>query len=142
MSSNLLKYFCFFTVFCLTLFSCQDDLSIAEKSLIGQWTIYKVYSNDNIQEGDFGTFNFKKDGTISVALTSSFLNLNSLESWDLNHQRVNSGFVKVDEFTLNISSLGTFNCAFEDQTNDAHKNAKNIALLHLNDQYELFLTKE
>jgi len=119
----------------------KQNLRNAEKSLKGDWTITQIYSaegerfenggvstsDEQTEMGDLGEFSFT-DGE----MTYSFTRLDSLHegssSWTLNRQRVNSGFVRVEMYTLTTDDYD-YICEFGDQTSDAEKNATEVRLI-------------
>ena len=63
------------------------------------------------------TYNFTRGGVPTSGQTT----------WSLIRDLVNSGFVKVERYTLDFDAL-SFVCAFGDETSDAEKNATDIRL--------------
>ena len=118
----------------------KQNLRNAEASLKGDWKVTEIYSaegeqvsgginitNQQTETGDLGEFTFTDDD-----VTYSFTRLDSLyegsSTWILNRERVNSGFVRVEKYTLETNDYD-FICEFGDQTSDAEKNATEVRLI-------------
>lgn len=112
----------------------KQNLRNAEKSLKGDWTVTKIYSDEGqnsvagvTETGDLGEFTFTND-----EMTYSFTRLDSLyegsSTWALSRERVNSGFTRVEVYTLETDDYD-FVCEFGDQTSDAEQNATEARLI-------------
>lgn len=112
--------------------SCQKDEKQAINSLEGQWqvtTINSFYSNgeETVEEtGELGTFSFDGD-MVEYSFTRNDTFFQNLRPWKLTAEKVRKGFFKVTEFQLEIEGDFLFDVQFEDGTNNAEKNARNMS---------------
>ena len=119
-------------LFCLSLMACgENDLQNAKNSLKGNWTVNRIYventgGNGQNQTGNLGAFGFSETN-LNYSFNKGGIVKNGQGAWTLKRELVNSGFVKVEKYTLEFDGL-SFVCAFGDQTSDAEKNATNIRL--------------
>jgi len=132
-----MRFFLFATcLLCLGLMSCGNTQDDATDSIIGEWTVNEIISqygtfseNEYLntssltEDGDLGTFNFDKD-SVRFDYTRNDTLYTGSSSWTLNHERVNSGFVRVDQFRLSIDNYFLFDVRFEDGTSNSEKNAE------------------
>ena len=132
----------------ITLVACGDkDLDNAKKSLVGNWTVNRVYTqlpggNDQQQTGNLGTFQFTQN-QLNYSFTKDGATQNGQSAWNLRREMVNSGFVKVEKYTLDFDGR-SFVCAFGDETSDAEKNATAIRLEDKDgsgNDFQMWLTK-
>jgi hypothetical protein len=133
-----MKYTALFS-FCLLFISCSKSLQEAERSLVGSWKVTKVitsHGNKNnlgvkvdsttIEDGALGDAVF--DETTTKINYTSKKKLETIGgSYLLTKTRVNSGFVKVDQFQLIVNSL-THLITFGNQTSGSTKDAKMIEI--------------
>jgi hypothetical protein len=117
--------------------SCNRDEVQAKESLEGEWVVSEIYStygeysvngfsssNTVSETGVLGNFNFLAE-TVEYSFTRNDTTYSGNELWNLEFERVNSGFTKTNKFTLNIGTEFIFDVSFEDETKNAEKNAKN-----------------
>ncbi len=127
----------------LCLVSCGNTEDDAADSIIGEWTVTEIisqygsfsenaYNNESsiTEDGDLGTFHFDKD-SVRFDYTRNDTLYTGSSSWSLNHERVNSGFVRVDQFRLSIDDYFLFDVRFEDGTSNSEKNAEYLSLSEL-----------
>ncbi len=132
--------FAFLTlILSLALTSCQKPVVKAQKSLEGEWDVVGIIStygevvtngfisSYDVQEtGALGEFNFQEN-TVTYSFTRNDTLYSGTTPWNVDHDKVNSGFVRVDQFTLTLDNEYVFDVAFGDQTNNAEKNATEVA---------------
>jgi hypothetical protein len=116
---------------------CNRDEVQAKKSLEGEWVVSEIYStygeysvngfsaSHTVSEtGMLGTFNFVAE-TVEYSFNRNDTTYAGNEPWNLQLERVNSGFTKTNKFTLTIGAEFIFDVSFEDETKNAEKNAIN-----------------
>ncbi len=132
--------FIFFLTISLLLFvGCSNPIDDGLDSLEGYWTIGKIVEIENeiLSQGTFnisqvendmpiGFFNFL-ERELSYEYSLSTGTYMGSESYVLNHERVNSGFTKIDQFTLIIGTR-SFDITFGDETKNSFQNATQITL--------------
>lgn len=127
----------------LVLFAaCNKDEIQAEKSIEGNWKVVEItsyygefFSNGGfdpsetiLDSGDLGSFNFSEN-FVDYSFTRNDTLFSGNGSWVLELEKVNQGFTKVNKFTLTIEGHFEFDVAFEDQTKNAEKNAKELTFM-------------
>lgn len=129
----------------LLFLACNKDEVQAERSLEGVWDITAIDSEygeftqsqfgssfdsyDSISEyGLLGTFNFSET-TVDYEFIRNDTMYSGNETWNLELEKVNSGFTRVNEFTLNIENQFLFDVSFGDETKNAEKNATSLTFL-------------
>lgn len=136
-----IKYFLFLLVVC-SFFACQKNDEIqAEDSLMGVWDIVTVSSmygefSDNgfdpaetiSESAPIGTFHFKKD-VVEYNFSRNDTLFTGTVSWQLDLEKVRSGFFRENKFTLTIEDHFLFDVSFEDSTRNAEKEAKSATFL-------------
>ena len=124
----------------LILVSCKKkDLRTAKDALEGTWKVTEIFSatgmrmtngiditNEETETGDLGDFVFTSD-QVDYVFTRQGVEQRGNVDWTLTREKVNSGFTKVEVYTLSFDDF-IFDCAFGDQTSDAEKNATDIKL--------------
>jgi hypothetical protein len=148
-----------FVFVCSLLFSCKRDLKQGQKSLEGHWEIDEIISyypqgDANAQErveeraSLLGYFTFSEDGLVYEYMRNDTL-YSETTTWQLETEKVNSGFTKVRVFTLVLANGQTYECIYGDQTKNAEKDANEITLsntglvdFNLVNSYELHLKKK
>ena len=136
---NLFILSVIFTPFILI--SCSKDEVQAEKSIEGTWNVVEIISNygdfsnngfnptETVSDvGELGTFTFT-DNSVDFNFTRNDTTYNGISSWNLDYEKVNSGFFKVPKFTLDISDQFLFDVIFEDNTKNAEKNATTVTFI-------------
>ncbi len=139
---NIIFIIIFFPI-AFQLASCTKDQVQAENSLEGIWEVTLIRSNygmfsetvfnatESIEEsGELGTFNFMED-VVQYSFTRNDTLFNETSSWRIDLEKVNSGFTRVNEFTLDIEDQFLFDVRFEDETSNAEKDAKNVSLTQI-----------
>lgn len=142
---TLLKIGYLVIVIALTFIACKKDEVKAEESLEGEWKIVSINSEygtftqsqfgssfdpfDEVSEnGDLGFFEFI-ESTVDFEFTRNDTMYTGNESWNLDLERVNVGFTRVNEYTLTIENQFLFDVAFGDETKNSEKNATSITFL-------------
>lgn len=116
--------------------SCQKDQKQAQRSLEGTWNVTAIESNygdfseaqvvidsSAYEQGNLGTFRFGESEFEFEFEGNDSLHQGS-GKWLLNAQKVNEGFVRVNQFTLILVDMIQFDVQFGDATKNAEKNAK------------------
>jgi len=119
--------------------ACHDQVDHGLDSLEGLWTLSKIIEIENEvlefgtaslsqidNENPGGSFEFS-DASVEYNYVLSTGELMSVDDYSLSHARENSGFTKVDVFTLVIGNR-VFNLEFGDQTKKSYKDATEIRL--------------
>ncbi|WP_107038174.1 hypothetical protein [Brumimicrobium mesophilum] len=127
--------------------SCNKDEKQGIKSIVGTWNvnhIESIYGNytiennvvigtnetDRINEsGDLGQFNFGKN-EVDFNFTRNDTVYSESSSWELQLEKVNSGFTKTNKWKLIIANEFTFDLTFEDDTKNSEKKADNVEFRH------------
>ncbi len=117
-------------------FACQknDELQ-AEDSLMGVWDIVTVSSiygaffengfdpaETILESAPIGTFHFKTDA-VEYNFTRNDTLFTGTASWQLELEKVRSGFFRENKFTLTIEDHFLFDVSFGDSTRNAEKKA-------------------
>ena len=146
--------------FFLTLGACQKaNLRAGETSLQGDWRVTEIISisgerlasgivnsTDSIEMGTLGNFRFSEE-EVSYTYTRLDSLYEGTTAWELERERVNEGFVRVEKYRL-LLEQGIFDCAFGDETSDAERDATKVRLVLETteigpfDRFELLLEKE
>lgn len=130
----------FLALYCIiTLQSCSDPVEKGNQSLVGSWTIAKATELENqpTNSGNLnvsqiennnpeGEFIFSKD-SVKYSYTLPKGVVSSSDSYILHRERVNSGFTKVNLFTIDLGDK-SFALEFGDQTTKSYKDATKIRL--------------
>lgn len=116
--------------------ACNKDEKQAQRSLEGTWNVTAVASNygnfsdtgvsidSTVSEnGALGTFQFG-DSRVDYQFTANNTIYEGSTPWQLEAEKVNEGFVRVNQFTLTIEDAFVFEVQFEDATKNAEKKAK------------------
>lgn len=124
---------------CIVLTSCTDKIEHGIESLEGRWTVSRIIeienelisggsaSNGQIeQDNPEGMFEFSSD-SVEYYYVLEGSEVSSVDEYTLTVVRVNSGFNKVDVFTLEVGKH-TFSAEFGDQTKKSYKDATEIRL--------------
>lgn len=134
-------------------FSCQKDEKQAINSLEGDWQVTAIksfYSNgeETVEEtGALGTFSFDGD-MVEYSFTRNDTLFENLRPWMLSAEKVREGFFRDNKFQLEIEGDFLFDVQFEDGTNNAEKNARNMSWnnhetsMSMGVNIEMELTKE
>lgn len=131
-----------FLVIVSSFFACQKNDEIqAENSLMGVWDITTVSSTygeffDNgfdptetiTESAPIGSFHFKKD-VVEYDFSRNDTLFTGTASWQLDLEKVRSGFFRENKFTLTIEDHFLFDVSFEDSTRNAEKDAKSVTFL-------------
>lgn len=151
-----------FILICITFFlsACEkSNLKAGRTSLNGTWNVTKIITTygerrdlgidnqeDTEETGDLGQFEFTEN-----ELTANYTRVDTLRSiessWELERDKVNAGFFKVEQYTL-VLDEESFKCEFGDETKDAERNAIRMRLIFETmeigayEQYILELEKE
>lgn len=125
----------------LLLIGCGRDEVQAENSLEGDWEVvaitsyYGEFSTTSFDateiiadSGQLGSFSFGAD-SVDYAFTRNDTLFTGSMAWNLAFEKVNSGFTRTNQFTLNIEDEFLFNVSFEDDTKNSEKDATNIDLI-------------
>ena len=118
--------------------SCDKNEVQAENSIEGIWNLvaitsyYGDFSNNGFNPtetvsdaGELGDFTFTQN-SVDFNFTRNDTTYTNSSSWNLDYEKVNSGFTKVPKFTLEINDQFLFDVVFEDNTKNAEKNAKTM----------------
>ncbi len=130
-----------FILFCICLLflsACNKDESQALKSIEGNWRVTEITTSigeftetsfnalETISEtGDLGLFEFK-DEIVEYRIIRLDSLYQSASSWSLKVEKVNSGFTRVNRFTLDLGELGNYDVQFEDGTRNSEKKAEEM----------------
>lgn len=131
-----------FVVIVCSFFACQKNDEIqAEDSLMGVWdivTVSSVYGDffDNgfdptetiSESAPIGTFHFNKDA-VEYNFSRNDTLFTGIATWQLELEKVRSGFFRENKFTLTIEDHFLFDVSFEDSTRNAEKEAKSVTFL-------------
>jgi len=117
----------------------KQNLKNAEKSLDGDWKVEQINSSFGErsssgiatttsfnEEGDLGNFEFN-DETLDYKFTRLDTLYEANSSWTLSREKVNAGFTKAEQYTLQLNEYD-FICVFGDATKNAEKKATEIKL--------------
>ncbi len=155
----MIKRIVLFASVCCLLFACKRDLKQGQKSLEGHWEIDEIISfypqgdandQERVEERNslLGYFTFT-DVDLTFEYTRNDTLYSETTTWQLETEKVNSGFTKVRVFTLLLANGQTYECVFGDQTKNAEKDANEITLSNtglvdsnLENSYELHLKKK
>lgn len=120
---------------CFALGSCSRDEVQARQSLEGSWNVVEITSiygefsgngfnpTQTIREtGALGSFDFSAS-TVDYSFTRNDTLFSGSAPWTLIYEKVNSGFIRVPQFELEIEGKFLFEVSFGDQTKNAEKNA-------------------
>ena len=132
----------FVLVFITLLFnSCRKDEVQAERSLEGTWNVTAITSwyglldetsfnaEETIEEsGQLGTFEFGAT-SVDFNFTRNDTLYTGSSTWELHLAKVQSGFFRVNEFTLEIDGEFTYDVTFEDATRNAERNANSLTFI-------------
>nr|WP_299171239.1 hypothetical protein [uncultured Allomuricauda sp.] len=116
--------------------SCSKDEEQAYDSLIGTWTISEIKSiyqelpaNEVVEEtGTMGTFIFNKR-TVNFDFVRNDTVYQGNATWNLNLEKVRSGFTRENSFTLDVDGFFVFDAFFGDGTRNSEKNAESLFLI-------------
>lgn len=122
---------------------CNRDEIQAEKSIEGNWEIVSIATNygsfdvnsfaatDRVEEsGTLGSMNFTEQ-TVDLNFTRNDTSYTGTEQWSLAYEKVNSGFIRVPQFTLTIENQFVFDVLFEDGTKNAEKKATRMTFYEI-----------
>lgn len=122
----------------LIFIGCSRDLIQAENSLEGDWTVVAITSyygdfdrnsfnatETVLDSGMLGSFNFS-EGVVDYSFSRNDSSFAGSSNWTLESEKVNAGFTRVLEFTLDIEDNFLFEVEFENQTKNAEKEATNV----------------
>lgn len=129
-------------LFICTLTNCAKDEVQGAKSLVGVWEVVAIssqygtqvpgggWSPDEVidENGNLGTFEFFED-TYRYEFTRVDTLYTGNGSWDLESERVRTGFSTAPEFTLSLENDVQYKVEFEDQTRNAEKNAEKVRFI-------------
>lgn len=143
MKTSILKNAFLVLTIVLLLTSCNKDKKQGIKSIEGTWnvkSILSIYGGFDIQNnvvvgtnetervdesGDLGQFSFgEKNVEYNFTRNDTVYHGNS--TWELQLEKVNSGFTKANQWKLIVANEFTFDVVFDDDTKNAEKKAKNI----------------
>lgn len=145
-------------ILCL-FFACAKDEKQAASSIKGDWeitainSIYGDFSGNGFapdttieESGELGTFMFNDD-MVEFNFTRNDTIYVGNGAWDIKAKKVNSGFTKVTQFTLDIDTHFQFDVSFEDGTKNSEKKATSATFVEMPDDgygvlMELFLEKK
>jgi hypothetical protein len=140
-----LRLVCLAFGYFMLLTGCTSDELQGEKSLEGVWSVnniesqYADYSVENgsvigsnntavkSESGSLGLFTFKGN-QVTYNFTRNDTTYSGSGIWELELAKVNSGFTKVNQWTLNIANDFVFDLRFDDSTKNAEKNADSMEL--------------
>ena len=135
----------FFILAIFSLSSCTGDLKQAEKSLVGNWEVYEIQSQygdfviqngvvtsvveteNKTDKGNLGTFVFNEN-RLKFDFKRDESRSRGEAPWNLNLSLANSGFFKVNKWTLSLGEKYSFITQFGNSTKNAEKNATHIQL--------------
>lgn len=127
----------------LLLSACKKDIRHGENSIKGIWKVVKIESlyadftvnGDDVSgfgesekvldEGSLGHFNFS-DSKVAYNFTRNDTLYSGKGSWELQLDKVNEGFTKVNKWKLIIDNDYQLDVYFEDGTKNAEKKATNV----------------
>ncbi len=126
---------------CLAATSCQKaNIRAGEASLEGIWRVTEIRSSygtrvelgteiteEFTESGTLGTFEFSEE-EVSYSYTRLDTLYENTATWQLERERVNEGFTKVEKYTLTLDNEA-FVCEFGDQTQDAERDAEMLYLI-------------
>jgi len=133
-------------VIAITFIACKKDEVKAEESLEGEWDITTItsdygevaqnsigsntfYPSELVEEtGQLGTFSFTEN-TVDFEFTRNDTLYSGTENWNLELEKVNAGFTRVNEYILSIENQFLFIVAFGNETKNSEKNATSITFL-------------
>ncbi|WP_422861865.1 hypothetical protein [Flagellimonas sp. W118] len=134
------KYLALSLAFLLSV-SCSKDEEQAYDSLIGSWTISEIKSiypespangissNEVVEEtGILGTFVFNKR-TVNFDFVRNDTVYQGNATWNLDLEKVRSGFTRENSFTLDVDGFFLFDAFFGDGTRNSEKNAESLFLI-------------
>jgi len=115
--------------------SCQKDERQATKSLEGNWkvvTVETIYGSQSefgfsvdssfLSTGDLGSFDFSDDH-VDYKFIAHNVSFDGNSNWTLEADKVNEGFVRVNQFILTIEDDFVFDVDFGNSTKNSEKNA-------------------
>lgn len=112
--------------------SCNREEIRAERSLVGRWkinTIISIYDFDpsaNITDlGNIGFFDFNEH-SVDFNFTRNDTVYSGSKTWNLDLEKLRSGFFREPLYTLDIEDEFIFDVLFSDGTRNAEKNAQEI----------------
>lgn len=116
--------------------SCSKDEEQAYDSLIGTWTISEIKSiyqelpaNEVVEEtGTLGTFVFNQR-TVNFDFVRNDTVYQGNATWNLDLEKVRSGFTRENSFTLDVDGFFVFDAFFGDGTRNSEKNAESLFLI-------------
>nr|WP_299486911.1 hypothetical protein [uncultured Allomuricauda sp.] len=120
--------------------SCSKDEEQAYDSLIGTWTISEIKSiyqelpaNEVVEEtGTLGTFVFNQR-TVNFDFVRNDTVYQGNATWNLDLEKVRSGFTRENSFTLDVDGFFVFDAFFGDGTRNSEKNAESLFLIQTRD---------
>nr|WP_298793013.1 hypothetical protein [uncultured Allomuricauda sp.] len=129
------KYLALSLAFLLSV-SCSKDEEQAYDSLIGTWTISEIKSiyqefpaNEVVEEtGTLGTFVFNQR-TVNFDFVRNDTVYQGNATWNLDLEKVRSGFTRENSFTLDVDGFFVFDAFFGDGTRNSEKNAESLFLI-------------
>lgn len=129
------KYLVLIMSFLLSV-SCSKDEEQAYDSLIGTWTISEIKSiyqelptNEVVEEtGTLGTFVFNQR-TVNFDFVRNDTVYQGNATWNLDLEKVRSGFTRENSFTLDVDGFFVFDAFFGDGTRNSEKNAESLFLI-------------
>lgn len=132
---SMKKYLALGLAFLLSV-SCSKDEEQANDSLIGTWTISEIKSiyqglsaNEVVEEtGILGTFIFNKR-TVAFDFVRNDTLYQGSAIWNLNLEKVRSGFTRENSFTLKVDGFFAFEAFFGDGSRNSEKNAESLFLI-------------
>lgn len=148
-------------LFSLTfLTACEKaNIKAGERSLEGDWLVTNINSafgertangisiaESTEESGVLGSFVFSENEVVSSYTRLDTLYENT-STWQLQREKVNEGFFKVERYTLVLENQ-IFTCEFGDQTKNAERNATQLRLIFettnigAHEQFILTLEKE
>lgn len=121
--------------------ACEKaNIRAGEASLEGTWDVVEILSSygermelgigqteDFRETGFAGTFEFSEEEVRYSYTRLDTLYVNN-DTWQLERERVNAGFVRVEQYTLQLGN-DSFQCAFGDETKNAERDATEVLLI-------------
>lgn len=137
-----LNYLIVLSTIVILCLACGDDEGEAQESIMGDWRITNILSEygnfsqmelgssfdveQTVTDGsDAGSFRFT-ESSVSYSFTRNDSLFTGTENWSLELLKENQGFVRVNKYSLTISDEFLFDVSFEDSTQNAQKDAKNM----------------
>ncbi|KQC30532.1 hypothetical protein [Flagellimonas eckloniae] len=129
-----------FSLFPLLFLSCSKDLEQGRESLIGTWKVTYIKSSYGEfftngagstevleEDGDLGTFIFNET-TVDFDFVRNDTLYAGSALWNLDLEKIRSGFFRENSFTLSIEENFIFDAQFGNATRNAEKNATTLSL--------------